>query len=758
MRRMTIAAIIGVCIVPMVSAPRASEAANTWSPAASMTGYRGSHTATLLPSGKVLVVGGRGYLNSAEIYDPASNLWSTAASMAIGRSWHTATLLSNGKVLVAGGETAGAGVQTSAELYDPVANTWSQAASMTTPRYGHTATLLRSGKVLVAGGVYGVTTLASAELYDPATNTWSPAGTMASAHYEHSAVLLPNGKVLIEGGYDLVSYAASPNADLYDPATNTWSPAASMATARYTHTATLLPNGKVLVAGGSDGATWLASAELYDPTANSWSPAASMAAGRGADTATLLPNGTVLVAGGATVALPFLTSAELYDPPTNAWSAAASMATPRADHTATLLPNGEVLVSGGFNGNFFWNSAELYSATPPSAPPSSNFKLPFDSNSDPNWTLTQGPHQSNDPNYGWDTCRLPNHPCSALDFQPSGIAGNCYSANIPNHWVTPVAAGTIVAADVVPNGTWYIGGVAFDALSQVIIQHAGGWYTIYLHLLREQSLPTLKTSAPDNQVTTATKLGHPSCVATDLSYQSPHVHVAFMKGGYSTSNFVDLKSSPDGQTVRLCDYRIDSNGHLVGHNVIVGWAEYNFNATHSLPNPYPYRPVSCYPGVSVQQIQQIAGLIASTIRLSLSAPAVRAAFGFAYPGSYIASTLQAPDGTLYFANMALPPGVTEVAGAGFEYYTVDNPSVGEWILSLTGVDLPNGPETVTATLSTDPPATSVGGIAEQPDVTTLAPRSGSGGHATAYTIGGAALAAVAEIGACGWYVRRRLAA
>ena len=78
------------------------------------------HTATLLPSGQVLVAGGNnisGFLSSAELYDPASGTWTATGSMSTARIWHTATLLPSGNILVAGG--FGADVMASAELYDP---------------------------------------------------------------------------------------------------------------------------------------------------------------------------------------------------------------------------------------------------------------------------------------------------------------------------------------------------------------------------------------------------------------------------------------------------------------------------------------------------------------------------------------------------------------------------------------------------------------------------------------------------------------
>jgi N-acetylneuraminic acid mutarotase len=77
--------------------------------------------------------------------------WSLTGSLTTARAGHTATLLPSGKVLVVGGND-GYGAVTSAELYDPSAGTWSATGSLAEPRDGHTATLLPSGKVLVVGG------------------------------------------------------------------------------------------------------------------------------------------------------------------------------------------------------------------------------------------------------------------------------------------------------------------------------------------------------------------------------------------------------------------------------------------------------------------------------------------------------------------------------------------------------------------------------------------------------------------------------
>jgi N-acetylneuraminic acid mutarotase len=236
-------------------------ATGTWSTTGALAEPRHLHTATLLPNGKVLVVGGVSEAAngdyyaaaSAEVYDPATGTWSATGSMSTSRSSHTATLLPDGKVLVVGG-FSDSSIVASAEVYDPATGTWSATGSMSQARRFHTMTLLPNGKVLVTGGSSLTPTqyiyFASAELYDPATGTWSATGSMSAIRSNHAATLLPNGKVLVTGS-NMASAAAS--AEVYDPATGTWSTAGSMATPRSAHSATRLNNGKVLLLGGING-------------------------------------------------------------------------------------------------------------------------------------------------------------------------------------------------------------------------------------------------------------------------------------------------------------------------------------------------------------------------------------------------------------------------------------------------------------------------------------------------------------------------
>ena len=87
-----------------------------------MAHVRYSATATLLPDGRVLIVGGvdnnaQGE-RTAEVYDPARGTFKAAGSMSAGRSGHTATLLLDGTVLITGGVNDG-GALNKAERWQP---------------------------------------------------------------------------------------------------------------------------------------------------------------------------------------------------------------------------------------------------------------------------------------------------------------------------------------------------------------------------------------------------------------------------------------------------------------------------------------------------------------------------------------------------------------------------------------------------------------------------------------------------------------
>ena len=93
--------------------------------------------------------------------------------MGTAREVHTATLLPSGQVLVTGGLTiGGSGFSAAVEVYDDLAaGNWTTVTSMNDARESHTATLLPGGNVLVAGGIGASDALTSTEVYDPGADT-----------------------------------------------------------------------------------------------------------------------------------------------------------------------------------------------------------------------------------------------------------------------------------------------------------------------------------------------------------------------------------------------------------------------------------------------------------------------------------------------------------------------------------------------------------------------------------------------------------
>jgi N-acetylneuraminic acid mutarotase len=217
-----------------------------------------NHTATLLSDGRVLVMAGSPQSGGSstsddrvEIFDPKTNRWQPAARHENTGGSHTATLLTDGRVLVAGGSADPA-------IYDPVSDTWQPAGSLAVNRWGAQAVRLQDGRVLLVGGrsPHEERTIDSVEVYDPASNAWRQAAPLAQARYLHTTTLLADGRVLVTGGGRLLDNsfddpgAILSSVEIYDPVSDTWSALPPLQQARADHTATLLPDGRIFVAGG----------------------------------------------------------------------------------------------------------------------------------------------------------------------------------------------------------------------------------------------------------------------------------------------------------------------------------------------------------------------------------------------------------------------------------------------------------------------------------------------------------------------------
>ena len=129
-----------------------------WNSTGHLNRARFNHTATLLPDGKVLVAGGWshvgnefGYgftLRSSELYDPDTETWSFAGDFNTPRASHTATILPDGKPLLVGGVWSPGDGSTISRLLDSVelGNTF---AAVTPPKI--TMASVAGKKLIVVG-------------------------------------------------------------------------------------------------------------------------------------------------------------------------------------------------------------------------------------------------------------------------------------------------------------------------------------------------------------------------------------------------------------------------------------------------------------------------------------------------------------------------------------------------------------------------------------------------------------------------------
>jgi len=360
------------------------------------------HTATRLPDGRVLIVGGEDsanrVLDSVEIYDPDTRTFLPGPSLSdvaepepgvpvIGpRSHHTATLMADGTVLVAGGDyvdgtTGNVRVHGTGVVFDPVRDEWTYNFRLANPRTQHTAVrvVIAGGeeRVLLIGGKDDPEALEGLDTVEVLHGSGAFVGTgiLEEPRLLHAAVALDNHRVLIAGGRGQVGGApngAADGAEIFDLDTfaSTFVP---MPVPAYEPTLTRVDLGTgsstVLSAGGGQ-LTLGAVASVQSFTPDTFTVRLGrLTAPRRRHVAVDLGGGRgLLVVGGIGPTNQALDRAEIVAPDGSAVTPLDErLAVPRGSgHRATLLEDGSVLVTGGVAPGLGGavNTAELYVPAP----------------------------------------------------------------------------------------------------------------------------------------------------------------------------------------------------------------------------------------------------------------------------------------------------------------------------------------------------------------------------------------------------------
>jgi RHS repeat-associated protein len=185
--------------------------------------------ATIVSGGLELLTGGiAGESVSANtwIRDPQTGAVGNGPALVRARAWHTATMLPDGRVLIVGGvDSAGRDVP-DVERLDLVTGT-SEILPLTWTASAHTATLLNGHEVLLAGGLRRGQTSDEADVLNLDTGQISTAGTLPMPRAHHRAALLADGRVELWGGRGENRQLTDSGA-MFDPAsqafTQTFSP------------------------------------------------------------------------------------------------------------------------------------------------------------------------------------------------------------------------------------------------------------------------------------------------------------------------------------------------------------------------------------------------------------------------------------------------------------------------------------------------------------------------------------------------------
>jgi hypothetical protein len=300
----------------------------TWKEQPHMENGRWYPTTTLMPDGRVLIIGGldqNGHSAyspnlSLEIFQPSSNLDGSDGTVTkLGMRGDTAHgqppdgglyphlfWMKSGRVFVAGPNKSDSWF-----LHDPIGSSWGgslvghwddipdparrrvwgsgvllpgtpAAPATKVEQIGGSDPIQSPGKATTNGQATSTT-----EIYDESkSNPWQAGASMQVARSHLNTVLLPDSSmVTVGGGIGVVSEGNPPadnqwavagnekQVDLFSPLTNTWHLGAAQAEARAYHsTALLMPDGRVVSAGddynGAGGpGTGLSSdtAEVYEP-------------------------------------------------------------------------------------------------------------------------------------------------------------------------------------------------------------------------------------------------------------------------------------------------------------------------------------------------------------------------------------------------------------------------------------------------------------------------------------------------------------
>lgn len=375
---------------------------------------RAGHTATVLKNGKVLIAGGYNFkqgtaekkaLADAEIFNPGTGAFELAKSISITsqgavyelpRAFHTATLLPSGQVMLWGGETYVGGANNTPAIistilfYDAEVDDYGAIGPRTPAaisRSHHSAAIDSNGKVLVVGG-YKRNNIPADEVewLDPSNNLYKIVDGVTLPRIGATVMPVKKGEfIAVAGGTDGsamkndISFFKY-NGSTFGQQSLSMPPRLADPGRRAAAGALLRDGADLILLGGFSNPTMvspIASSEVLNASAATVAPGPDVRTARGEICAVTLNDGSVLATGGRTSdsggppradATAVLVTAASTGGVTSI--GAPNLPKARYFHTCTTLFDGSVLVTGGVNettsgSQEILQDAYIYTPTPP---------------------------------------------------------------------------------------------------------------------------------------------------------------------------------------------------------------------------------------------------------------------------------------------------------------------------------------------------------------------------------------------------------
>ncbi|MGQ0504227.1 MAG: Kelch repeat-containing protein, partial [Myxococcaceae bacterium] len=210
-----------------------------------LTPWSLNSSVTTLLDGRILVTGGSPQESVCRILDPANAQWSPTTPLPEPKNFHTTTLLPDGRVFLVGATTS--------FIYTPSDQSWRPGPALTAPREHGAAVTLNDGRILIFGGYQDE--LGTSEIFDPVTGKITSTVRMPRKQYQPATTLLKNGRVLAAAGGN-ANQMTGPCA-IYDPVSDRWVDGPPMdPSRRFGFPLVRLESGKILAAGGFDSANF----------------------------------------------------------------------------------------------------------------------------------------------------------------------------------------------------------------------------------------------------------------------------------------------------------------------------------------------------------------------------------------------------------------------------------------------------------------------------------------------------------------------